>query len=51
MFIILLRVYLEVLTSGFFHCITNLYIDEAVNITFINENQIIVGGTVGLVVS
>lgn len=51
MFIILLRVYLEVLPSGFVHCITKLHISEVVNITFINENQIIVGGTVDLVVS
>lgn len=35
MLIILLKVYLEVLTSEFFQSITKLNISEAVNITFI----------------
>lgn len=51
LFIIMLRVYLEVFTSEFFKYITKLNISETVNITFINENQIRLGETIGLVVS
>lgn len=49
--IILLKVYLKVLTSEFFQCSTKLNISEAVNITFINENQIRLGGTIDVIVS
>ena len=51
MLIILLKVYLQVLTSEFFQSITKLNISEAVNITFINENKIKLGGTMDVIVS
>ena len=51
MLIILLKVYLEVLTSEFFQYITKLNISETVNNTFINENQIKLGGTMDVIVS
>lgn len=51
MLIILLKVYLELLTSEFFQYITKLNISETVNNTFINENQIKLGGTMDVIVS